>query len=126
MIFFVSQVNMKGEWFNGQSLQLKGTYQDRTSNVKKFYHLKLNVQSKSFNDINFMVKFSHDHHELKFHLHTEMKGKIYALKLKNSDITPYETKSSAEVNWENQVYSLTAHTLTENIKKTTIEVHLDK
>lgn len=119
-------LDLKGEWFGGQTLQLRGIYQDKTSNVKKFYHLKMNIQSKAFEDINLILKYSHDHYEFKVDVHTELMGQVYAFKLKNADLSPTESKLLTEIKWKEQIYSLTAHSLSDSIKKTTIELHLDK
>jgi hypothetical protein len=119
-------LDLNGQWFSGQAIQLKGIYQDKTSNVKRFYHLKMNIQSKSFDDVNLVLKYSHDHYEFKVDIYTELMGKAYALKLKNSDISPTESKLIGEIKWKEQIYSLTAHSTADKLKKTTIELHIDK
>lgn len=119
-------MDLKGEWFGGQSMQVKGRYQDRTSNVKKFYHLKLDIQSKSFSDISLTTKYSRDFFEHKFELRTEFKEKVYSLNFKSSELSPFEQKTYGEVKWHEQLYTLSAHSLSKDMKKTSIELHFDK
>ena len=119
-------MDFKGEWFGGQSIQIKGIYQDRTSNVKKYYHLKLIIQSKSFSDINFITKYSRDFYEHKFDLLTDFKDQVYSFKFKSSELSAFEQKTNAEIKWREKLYTLLAHSISKDMKKTSIELHFDK
>lgn len=123
-LFF--KVDLFGEWFSGQNIKAVGRYQDRTSSVKRFHHLKSIISSNTFDDLTFDFKYSRDFHDLKFNIQSDYKKKLFALEVKSSDLSVDESQYSGELKWADQQYSIFAHSSSKDVKKTTIEVHFDR
>jgi hypothetical protein len=122
----LKQIDLNGEWFNGENIKFVGSYQDRTSAVKKFYKLKSIISSNMFNEINCDFKYSRDIEEMKAKLHTEYNKKIYSLLLETSEATPKESHLLSELNWADHLYTLKANSSSKENGKLKIEVHFDR
>lgn len=60
------QIDLKGKWFSGHSIKIQGNYQDKTTLVKKYYRMKLEVTSPSFNTTNIHFLYTRDEMNLRF------------------------------------------------------------
>lgn len=123
---FFLQIDINGVWFTGENIKFIGLYQDRTSNVKRYYRLKSVISSKLFDDINLAVKYSRDLQELKFRITTEYKGKSYSMLVESSEIVPLESIFKTELNWSDHRYSISANSSLKNSGRTKVEIHLDR
>lgn len=103
-----------------------GLYQDRTSNIKRYYKLKSLISSKLFEDINCNLKYSRDLQELKIKVQTDYKKKSYSLAIESSEIDPLESVFTTELNWAEYSYSLIANSSLKDIGRTKVEIHLDR
>lgn len=103
-----------------------GLYQDRTSNVKRYYKLKSLISSKLFDDINCNLKYSRDLQELKFKIHTDYKKKNYSLLIESSEVDPMESLLMAQLNWADLSYTIAANSSIRGIGRTKVEIHLDR
>ena len=45
------QIELKGVWFSGHNIHLRGSYEDKSSDFEDDHRLKFLIKSKSFNDI---------------------------------------------------------------------------
>jgi hypothetical protein len=117
---------MSGVWFSNESISIKGTYEDRTSNVKRFYKLKTFIRSNMFEDVNLNLKYSRDLNELKLHLNSDYKSKSYSLVIESLDPEPLIDIFKSEIIWAEYTYSLNANLSRKDIGRTRIEIHLDR
>ena len=117
---------MNGEWFTGENIKFIGVYQDRTSNIKRYYKLKSVISSKLFEDINCNLKYSRDLQELKFKVQTEYKKKSYLLIVESSDIDEYDSLFTTLFKWADHSYSLSANSSSKGIGTTKVELHMDR
>lgn len=104
----------------------KGRFQDRSSSVKRYHHLKLLAQSPSFEDTFVDIKYSLDEFEMKFDAQADYKKQPYALVLKHSEHSINQTVSYAEFKWRKKHYWVSTELLSSQPKQLTVEMHLDK
>lgn len=117
---------MTGEWFTGENIKFVGVYQDRTSNIKRYYKLKSVVSSKLFEDINLNLKYSRDLQEMKVKVQTEYKKKNYLLVVESSEIDESESLFTIDLKWADLSYSLSANSSSKGIGTTKVELHMDR
>lgn len=117
---------MKGTWFSGHALVLNGLYQDRSSMVKTFYHLKMLAQSPSFEDTMVDLKYARDKLEFKMEAYVEHGTDPYGLIVRKSKPADNQVVSYGEVKWREQVYWVNANMLSGQPKELNIEIHVDK
>lgn len=119
-------VNMKGTWFSGHSLSAKGFYIDRNSAIKTYHQIKFRVLSPSFEDVLIDLIYARDGHEFKFDTQVEYNAKPYGLKLNYLQKSNDEQSSYAEVIWVEKHYWVLGNLISNESKKLTVEVHIDK
>lgn len=117
---------MSGEWFSKENITIRGNYEDRTSNVKRFYKLKTYVRSNMFDDVNIGLKYSRDLNELKLHAISDYKSKSYSLIVESLDVEPHVDILRTELNWADLSYSLNANISQKGIGRSKIEIHIDR
>lgn len=117
---------MSGEWFTKENITIRGNYEDRTSSVKKFYHLKSYVRSNVFEDVNLNMKYSRDISGLKFKLDTEYQAKLYSFLLEKLEVEALVDILKSQINWAEFEYSVNANLNRKDIGRTKVEVHLDR
>lgn len=64
----VFQIDFKGTWFSGHSVTIKGIYQDNSSPIKTYHHVKLVASSPHFNETNIDLRYWRDQSELSLDL----------------------------------------------------------
>lgn len=62
------QIDFKGTLFTGHSMSVRGIYQDKSSTIKKYHHLKLVVKSPHFEDTYIKLRYWRDEAEISFNL----------------------------------------------------------
>jgi hypothetical protein len=119
-------IDVSGEWFTKENVKFVGTYQDRTSNVKRFYRMKSLISSNMFEDINLFMRYSRDIRELKVDVKTDYKAKSYSLSIESIQTEPYESVFKTEVDWAELKYSININSSTRDLGKIKVEIHLDR
>lgn len=117
---------MSGEWFTKENITIRGTYEDRTSNIKRFYKLKSYIRSNMFDDVNLNLKYSRDLNELKLHASTDYKAKSYSFIVESLDVEPLVDIFKTEINWAEFTYSIFANLSQKDIGRSKVEIHLDR
>lgn len=107
-------------------MNVKGWFQDRSSQIKRHHHLKLLAQSPSFEDTTIDVRYSLDEFQIKLDAHAKHKDRPYALILKHLYESPNHTLSHAEIRYDKKLYWIKANLVSEQPKQLSVEVHLDK
>ncbi|XP_055713060.1 uncharacterized protein LOC129807664 isoform X2 [Phlebotomus papatasi] len=119
-------IDFKGKWFSGHSMTALGKYEDRSSSIKTFHHIKLSIQSPSFQDTLIDARYSRDEYEVVVDCQVDYGGYPYGVSLKYSEQSPYETYTNMEVKWKDRLYWLSANMTSEQPKQLIVEIHLDK
>lgn len=107
-------------------MTVKGSFQDRSSQIKRHHHLKLLAQSPSFDDTNIDVRYSLDEFQIKLDAKAKYRNKPYDLILKHAYENPNHTLSYVEVSFDRKMYWLKADLVSEQPKQLAVEIHLDK
>lgn len=119
-------INLKGQWFTGHALSAKGSYQDRSSYIKTFHHLKFFFNSPSFSDTNIDFRYSRDKREFRIDTQVEYGVDQYGLILRNVEENATKLLHHGEVKWKDQTYWVTSTMLYGQPKQLILEVHIDK
>ncbi|GAB0088507.1 uncharacterized protein DMENIID0001_029540 [Sergentomyia squamirostris] len=119
-------IDFKGKWFSGHSLSASGKYEDRSSSIKTFYHIKLNIQSPSFEETLLDARYSRDEYEVILDCQVDYGGYPYGLRLKYSEQDLFETYTNMEVRWKDKLYWISANMTSNQPKQLVVEIHLDK
>lgn len=117
---------MQGEWFSGETLKLIGNYQDRTSNVKRFYKMKAIISSNQFSDLNVLFRYSRDEREMKVDVKSDYNNANYSFLLESTQPEPLVIIFRTELNWAERKFSLTSNASSKDVGRTKIEIHLDR
>lgn len=120
------QFDINGMWFSGHSITVNGWYEDRSSFIKTYHHIKLDAQSPSFGDLTADVKYVRDEIEYKFEAHAEYGKQPYGLTVKHSRESQNGTNSYAGFKWRDSLYWFSAVMKSAPIKQLVLEVHIDK
>uniref|UniRef100_A0A7G3AUB2 Putative lipoprotein n=1 Tax=Lutzomyia longipalpis TaxID=7200 RepID=A0A7G3AUB2_LUTLO len=119
-------IDFKGTWFSGHSMTAIGKYEDRSSSIKTFHHVKLSIQSPSFEDTLVDARYSRDEYEVFVDCQVDYSGQPYGLSLKYSEQSTYETYTYTEIKWKDKFYWLSANMTSSQPKQLIVEIHLDK
>lgn len=119
------QINISGRWFSGHSISIQGVYQDRSSNVKTYHHLKLSVMSPSFSETNIDLRYWRDAAEMQFEIQTDYDKQPYGLLIKFSERIENEQKAFAQLTFRDKVYSISSNLMYGPPKQLFLEIHLD-
>lgn len=79
-----------------------------------------------FDDVICSLKYSRDLQELKFRINTEYKRKNYLFLVESSETDPLQSLFTAELNWSDHSYSITANSSLKGNGRTKVEIHLDR
>lgn len=105
---------------------MDGLYQDRTSAVKSYHHLKMIAESPSFEETDIDIKYSNDEYELKFDVNVEYAKQPYGVQIKYSEASDSHTLSYGELRYRDKLYWISADMLLDQPKQLTVEIHIDK
>lgn len=105
---------------------MNGIYQDKSSVVKKYHHIKIIVQSPQFEDAHGELKYWVDQSEAVFDLQTDYAKNPYAIVIKTAIKSEYERLSYAELKFMDKIYSISANMHSQEPKQLFVEVHIDK
>lgn len=119
------QINIHGHWFSGHSINIQGVYQDKSSTVKTYHHLKLSVMSPSFSETNIDLRYWRDEAELQFEVQADYNRQPYGVLIKFSERIENEQKTYAQVKFREKVYSITSNMMYGQPKQLFLEIHLD-
>lgn len=119
-------VDFTGNWFTGHSIAVTGLYKDRSSFIKTFHHFKLNVQSPSFRETLVDVTYSRDEAEVHLDFSVLHGDDPYAIELRYSEDTIYQSLTFAKIVWKEKLFSGSANLTSRNPKQLFIDIHLDK
>uniref|UniRef100_W4VR36 Putative lipoprotein n=1 Tax=Corethrella appendiculata TaxID=1370023 RepID=W4VR36_9DIPT len=119
-------IYLDGLWFSGHSIIINGVYQDRSSLIKVYHHLKFVVQSPSFDEVNVDIKYLRDEFERKFDIQGEYMNETYGLLIKKLESDTNETSTYAEIKWREKLYWISANMKTAQSKELLLDIHIDK
>ena len=105
---------------------MKGLYQDRSSFIKKYYHLKFVAQSPSFDEVNADLKYIRDEYDFRIEAVAEYAKQPYAIIFRKRHETETLSSTHAELKYKDKVYWLHADMNTDAAKQLHMDIHIDK
>ncbi|XP_055638867.1 uncharacterized protein LOC129776937 isoform X2 [Toxorhynchites rutilus septentrionalis] len=118
--------DITGMWFSGHSITINGWYEDRSSFIKTYHHIKMDAQSPSFGDLTADVKYVRDEIEYKLEANAEYGKQPYGITVKHSRELENGTNTYAGFKWRDSLYWVSAVMNSAPIKQLVLEVHIDK
>lgn len=121
------QINLNGSWFTGHSISLKGNYKDKSSRVQSLHHLKLIVESPSFQVTSLNVVYRRNQVVLFTDVQTRYGADPYGLTVQyNENEANKNANAEIRLKVKDKDYWLNAKLLSEQPKLLQVEIHLDK
>ncbi|XP_018566495.1 uncharacterized protein LOC108907336 [Anoplophora glabripennis] len=119
-------IDIKATWFSGHSLNTIGFYQDKSTASSSNHHIKLFLNSPSFQDANVDVQYYRNNEVLKLDLKVSHNNDDYQILLHHQTMSPEETRTLAKVNIKDKLYRFFCTVYDENYKKIHAELRLDQ
>ncbi|XP_034669576.1 uncharacterized protein LOC117902369 [Drosophila subobscura] len=118
---------INGSWFTGHSIALKGNYKDRSSRVQALHHLKLIVESPSFEATSLNIVYRRNQLLIFYDLQAKYGKDPYGLTVQYA-ANAHNRNSNAEVRFKvkERDYWINAKLLSEQPKLLQLELHIDK
>ncbi|XP_024085563.1 apolipophorins [Cimex lectularius] len=114
-----------GRWFSGHTINMKGSYMDKTTNLVTNHNFKVLARSDLFNDILLIGRYLDSEMDYKTDLQAEHNKIKYGLSINHSIKSPGYYQSIVELLYNRMSYTLTSYLDSIN-KKANIELHLDR
>lgn len=105
---------------------MKGFYQDKSTTIKTYHHLKLVFNSPHFNETDIDATFWRDESELSFSVETEHGTEPYALEVKHTTRDAENQISKVKLIVIDKVYTVTAEVRTHDGRHLLLEINVDK
>ncbi|CAD7080164.1 unnamed protein product [Hermetia illucens] len=119
-------IDFNGMWFSHHSIAIKGSYQDKSSRIKSNHHLKLMIQSPSFNDTAINIIYRRNEMEILFNGKAEYNKLPYGLIINYSRTGNGHYTSHIEIQFRDKSYWLSSKLQAVQPKMLHAELHLDK
>ncbi|XP_017105517.3 uncharacterized protein Apoltp [Drosophila bipectinata] len=118
---------INGSWFTGHSVAVKANYKDRSSRVQALHHLKMIVESPSFNTTSLNIVYRRNQLIIFYDLQAKYGKDPYGLTIQYAS-NAHNRNSNAEVRLKvkERDYWINAKLLAEQPKLLQFEVHIDK
>ncbi|XP_064556915.1 uncharacterized protein Apoltp [Drosophila montana] len=120
-------VFINGSWFTGHSIALKGNYKDRSSRVQALHHLKMIVESPSFETTSLNIVYRRNQLLIFYDLQAKYGKDPYGLTVQYAS-NAHNRNSNAEVRLKvkEKDYWINSKLLSEQPKLLQLEIHMDK
>lgn len=149
-------MDLDGTWFSGHSASARGFYQDKSTAGSSNHHLKLLLQSPSFQDINTDLQFFRNNDEFKvdFKVRTttdlpktlmlasydniflidvgdvifqaDHDANDYRIYFKHAVLSPQETTTEVKLKYKGKHYSMLSSVYLGDHRKVSVELHIDQ
>ncbi|XP_016937028.3 uncharacterized protein Apoltp [Drosophila suzukii] len=118
---------INGSWFTGHSVALKANYKDRSSRVQALHHLKMIVESPSFNITSLNIVYRRNQLLIFYDIQAKYDQDPYGLTIQYA-ANAHNRNSNAEVRLKvkERDYWVNAKLLSEQPKLLQLEFHIDK
>ncbi|KAH8412988.1 hypothetical protein KR009_007324, partial [Drosophila setifemur] len=118
---------INGTWFTGHSISVKSNYKDRSSRVQALHHLKLIVESPSFEATSLNIVYRRNQLLIFYDLQAKYGKDPYGLTIQYA-ANAHNRNSNAEVRLKvkERDYWVNAKLLSEQPKLLQLELHIDK
>ncbi|XP_030377336.1 uncharacterized protein LOC115626195 [Scaptodrosophila lebanonensis] len=118
---------VNGSWFTGHSIAIRGNYKDRSSRVQALHHLKMIVESPSFNATTLNIVYRRNQLLIFYDLKAKYGKDPYGLTIQYAS-NAHNRNSNAEIrlNVVGRDYWINAKLLSEQPKLLQVEIHMDK
>ncbi|EDW76449.2 uncharacterized protein Dwil_GK14654 [Drosophila willistoni] len=120
-------IYINGSWFTGHSIAIKGNYKDRSSRVQALHHLKMIVESPSFETTSLNIVYRRNQLLIFYDLQAKYGKDPYGVTIQYA-ANDHNRNSNAEVRFKvkERDYWITAKVLSEQPKLLQLELHVDK
>ncbi|XP_043065229.1 LOW QUALITY PROTEIN: uncharacterized protein LOC108101203 [Drosophila ficusphila] len=118
---------INGSWFTGHSVAIKANYKDRSSRVQALHHLKMIVESPSFEATSLNIVYRRNQLVIFYDLQAKYGKDPYGLTIQYA-ANAHNRNSNAEIRLKvkERDYWINAKLLSEQPKLLQLEIHLDK
>ncbi|XP_017854431.2 uncharacterized protein LOC108607859 [Drosophila busckii] len=120
-------VFINGSWFTGHSITVKGNYKDRSSRVQALHHLKLIVESPSFEATSLNIVYRRNQLLIFYDIQAKYGKDPYGLTMQYAS-NAHSRNSNAELRLKlkEKDYWISSKLLAEQPKLLQLEIHIDK
>lgn len=120
-------IYLNGSWFTGHSLALKGNYKDRSSRVQALHHMKLLIDSPSFEATSLNVVYRRTQLLIFGDVQAKYGKDPYGLTVQHSsNLDSKSSNTELRVKIQEKDYWVTAKTEAVQPKLLQMEIHWDK
>ncbi|TDG46759.1 hypothetical protein AWZ03_006806 [Drosophila navojoa] len=118
---------INGSWFTGHSIAVKGNYKDRSSRLQALLHLKMIVESPSFETTSVNMVYRRNQLLIFFDVQSKYGKDPYGLTVQYTS-NAHNRNSNAEVRLKikEKDYWINSKLLSEQPKQLQVEIHIDK
>ncbi|XP_032572582.1 uncharacterized protein LOC6611837 [Drosophila sechellia] len=118
---------INGSWFTGHSVAVKANYKDRSSRVQALHHLKMIVESPSFNITSLNIIYRRKQLLIFYDIQAKYDQDPYGLTIQYAS-NDHNRNTNAEVRLKvkERDYWINAKLLSEQPKLLQLEIHMDK
>ncbi|XP_017025668.1 uncharacterized protein Apoltp [Drosophila kikkawai] len=118
---------INGSWFTGHTISIKANYKDRSSRVQALHHLKMIVESPSFELTSLNIVYRRNQLLIFYDLQAKYGKDPYGLTIHHT-VNAHNRNSNAEVRLKikERDYWVNAKLLSEELKLLHLELHIDK
>ncbi|XP_051858776.1 uncharacterized protein LOC117563530 [Drosophila albomicans] len=120
-------IYVNGSWFTGHSIAIKGNYKDRSTQLQALHHLKLIVESPSFDATQLNIVYRRNQLVIFYDVQAKYGKDPYGLTIQYQS-NEQNRNSNAEVRLKikEKDYWITSKLLSEQPKLLQLEMHIDK
>lgn len=115
-----------GVWFTGHSIDVYGTYDDKSTTTEARRQLKLVAKSPHFNETTILVRYTMNDTIMVVETNVEYGGQPYGLLVRHGHVSLYEQSIYVEFKKLDKLYWISARLSDENARKLSIDLHIDR
>ncbi|KAJ8914493.1 hypothetical protein NQ315_002765 [Exocentrus adspersus] len=120
------QIDLKATWFSGHSITALGFYQDKSVASSLNHHIKLSLNSPSFQNINADLQFYRDNNVLKLDLKALHDNDDYQIFFHYQTVTLEETRMLINIKYKEKLYKFLNTIYDGPYKRIHAELHIDQ